>query len=847
MARMVEDIERFRQGLSSEKSEVRYASVRGLRVLGHQAREVAGELLRVALEDPSLRVQVEAAEAFSLVGPDVKAFEETLVGALLSPQYELLVNASFVLHSLGRQAQPLRDSLVRSLQQVYEMPLYFLLGCLATLEPLEENARIIRDLIEERGRYLLFFFVESLCKMGPRVHAILREGMQSEGTTTRMVCAAALWSQTQDAEAMGILEQTQRDGDTPEIICAASALLIRLGHVEKGQAGLFSQLPHVREGGLFALMLGTLCNVAHEAPQGTLQVLRTLLYERDPERLEQIIGAVGRTGRLGSELCADLAFFFRQAWELWVARRAPVSFRLLLRNRCPAWLPSSGQQPQPALRQIDPQLFPDTLSDNERRLALHRWAEPLLFRLIDTIDSSGQLDPLRLREPMGYVLIAEDVSWSLRHAAAEAIGRQPREEELSRMLRAAVRSSDTELAHGVLMGLERNLEIALIFAGLAQGGGVSSLSPPESSEGAASWTLAWHQSAAFLDACRQPERLSLLGEFLKHAEYEIRLLAGRILLLLGHTQPMRSLFRALLSDRKMLFLWSDALRRMFRWLGDGAPTWLQEDVEALCTPILQMNLPLLQSLSGALLTMAGHPLKPEDMDVLESACTEDEAANWLAWIKAQQHSLASIQAVFVKEETFSKASSLVEILCSKVWEDPWKERFLLRLATHLIGMHLERFGPWPGLVLEDIVATRESWRKGQRASHEMQQLYAEVTGVFWDTLLLRNQQEHFSTPRINSIYQLMQFLQLILRPRAVQEPNTIFQALVAAQELQVSHALGDGLHPESIAQQLEREARVACCSWMGEQLRTLFAELQQTQEHVQQWREKDQELLFSED
>lgn len=848
VVRMLEDVERFRQGLRSEQSEERYASVRALRMLGANARGTAADVLRLALEETSWRVQVEAAETFAAMGVEIEPYRGMLVEALEITQYEGLMNVSFLLHALGRQAQPLRDDIVRLLQREQDVPAYFLLGCLAQLEPMEESLRLLRGMVETRGRELLFFFVETFGKMGEVVLPMLREGMEGSERITRLVCAAAVWSQAEEADARALLESAQHDAEDIEASCVASCLLVRLG-LWGSVSSLFGRLDQITDKGLFSLALSSICNLAHEAPDWVVEKMRGLLLQRDPARLEQVLAACGRLGRLGGALGADLGFLFRQTWDLWVSRRAPVSFRLLLRDRFPLWFPSEPQTPKSAPRQIDPQLFPDTFSSSERRVELRMWSEPLLFRLIDTLDSAGVVDSLRIRQPLGALLLAEDLSWSLRHASAEALGREIHEEDLSPMLRAASRTTDDELASGVLLGLERKLEIAKVLAEIASTSERSaraslclqSLGTTEVvGEG-----LRWFQDERLVKACRQKERMVMLEGFLKHRDPEIALVAARVCLLLGESARAGSLYAEWLRDAKKLPYVGEMLRRLIRCAEEGEGAGWKQEAEAVCPDWMDSKNPMVRLLSAVWLRAVGGVERADLFVDGGGVFEENDGALWKAWLTAQGWGVAEVQEHLQVCAGKWEIADLMSVLFAPVWEDVWRERCLFRMAEHLVERHVVRFGAWPRVALDEIIRVRVAWSQGACSCAEMQAAYLQVHALQWDALLLRNQQEHFSTQRVSSLYLLSVVLQAILRPRIGREPSFVIQALLAAQEFYFVHAVGDGLHPEARTKVCEVEARVAFGAWMGEQIAQVWGHFEQTQASLAHWRKEDDALLFS--
>jgi|GEM_PF-4614183 len=890
VVRMLEEVERFRQGLRSERSEERYASVRALRMLGKKAQGTAADVLRLALGDGAWRVQVEAAETFAGMGVDIEEHREALVQALRAPGHEWLVNASFVLHALGSQAQPLRGEIVRLLRQEQDVSSYFLLGCLAQLEPIEENARILRGQIEKRGRELLFFFVEAFCKMGPRVLPVLREGIETHKPIVRLVCAASLWAQCRDAEAMALLEAAREDD--AEVSCVASCLLVRLG-LWQPVDGLFKKTNWIQDRGLFSLMLSSICNVAHEAPDWVVEKMRGLLEQRDPALLESVFAACGRLGRLGGALSADLMLLFRQVWGLWVTRRAPVSFRLLLRDRFPLWFPWNTQEPD-HVRMFGPKIFPEDGRDSETQAEWRRWAESLLFRLIDTVDSGGLVDALRLRKPLEALLMAEDLSWTLRHAAAEALGRQIHEEELSPMLRAASRATDHELVSGVLLGLERKMEIAKVLAEIAEASkGVCApryLGDLERSVEAdavgekprGEERLAWYQSERLFESCRQKERKAMLEGFLKHRDAEVAWLGARLFLLTGEAERVRPLVREWLDDARWLVYGEEVLRRLIRSAesGEGEP-W-KEDAQAICAVCANSDIPMIRLLSAVWGRMLGLDIPQEADWVEETEATEAadwveeteetkeadmaeeieaadltegiEAADlveeteeklWRAWWVSQGWEEADVRSFVQGRAGRWKMSDIACVLFAPVWGESWCERCMLRLVGHLVGRYLGQFGAWRRADVAEMVEMRVGWSKGVVSCEQMQAAYVQATDLHWDALLLRNQQEHFSTQRINGVYHLSVVVQTVLRPGIGREPSIILQALLAAQEFHLVCAVEDGVHPEAWIRAQEADARVRFCDWMGGILAEEWANFEMAQAAVQRWRKEGDALLFS--
>lgn len=875
--RMLEEVERFRQGLRSERSEERYASVRALRMLGKKAQGTSAEVLRLALGDGSWRVQAEAAETFAQMGVDIEEHREALVQALRAPGHEWLVSASFVLHALGPQAQPLRGEIVRVLRQEQDVSSYFLLGCLAQLEPLEENARILRGQIEKRGRELLFFFVEAFCKMGPRVLPVLREGIEIHKPIVRLVCAASLWAQCRDAEARALLEAAQED--EAEISCVASCLLVRLGLWEPVDE-LFKKSDWIQDRGLFSLMLSSICNVAHEAPDWVVEKIRGLLVQREPALLESVLAACGRLGRLGGALSADLMLLFRQVWGLWVTRRAPVSFRLLLRDRFPLWFPWNTQEPD-HVRIFGPKIFPEDGSDSELQADRRRWAESLLFRLIDTIDSAGLVDALRLRKPLEALLMAEDLSWMLRHAAAEALGRQIHEEELSPMLRAASRATDHELVSGVLLGLERKMEIAKVLAEIADasrgvcaprylgGLGRSIEADAVGEKPRGEERLAWHQSERLLESCRQKERKAMLEGFLNHRDADVAWLGARLFWLLGEAERVRPLVREWSSDARWFVYGEDVLRRLIQSAEAGEAEPWKEEAQAICAVCAKSDIPMIRLLSVVLGQMMGSdvslkPVSSED-DQRESRASQNteetgeteqaestentekgEEGLWRGWWFSRGWEEADVRS-FVQERAGRwEMSDLVSVLCAPVCGDSWRERCMLRLVGHLVERHQGQFGAWWRADVAEMVETRVGWSKGAVSCEQMQAAYVQATDLHWDALLLRNQQEHFSTQRVNGMYHLSVVLQAVLRPSIGREPSMILQVLLAAREYSLVCAVEDGLHPEAWVQAQEAGAQFRFCDWMGRMLAEEWANFELAQAAIQRWRKEGDALLFSE-
>jgi hypothetical protein len=137
------------------------------------------------------------------------------------------------------------------------------------------------------------------------------------------------------------------------------------------------------------------------------------------------------------------------------------------------------------------------------------------------------------------------------------------------------------------------------------------------------------------------------------------------------------------------------------------------------------------------------------------------------------------------------------VLFAPIWEDAWRERCLFRLAEHLVERHLGRFGAWPRAAFgRDHPCARSVEPRGLFMRRDASSVSSSSRDTL-DALLLRNQQEHFSTQRVSSLYLLSVILQAIFRPRIGREPSFVIPALLAAQEFYFAHAVGDGLCTEN--------------------------------------------------